>query len=376
MGGNWRGWAQLGGILAVVVVAVLLARLPSEPAWEVESAPDRGAAHVPVDVVQPERAPHSVSVRLNGSVLAEGAVSLAFPVNGRVAAVSTALRTGGSFSAGEVLLKLDDRLLALTVDAAEAEARAAAAKLEKKQAQGAAGRAEYLRSNPGSTVPPLVEKTPQIKRAQALLDRAEARAASARLLLEQNKLSVPFDGRLAIPSPIAVGDLIRQGQVVGSAFRVDALRITATIPTEDVERLSPIIGREATVNLGPSTLRARVTALSATVNAVTRAAIVTLHFAEEAALATMPPPGAFAQVEIRGDTRDDVYLLPARAEHDGGTAWVVADGTLRAIRPQTLDRTREGWLVEAFDPADGVVLGPLQSAREGLTVVPTATAAP
>lgn len=373
---NWRGWAQLGVVLAVVVIAVLLARLPSEPAWEVESAPDRGAVGVPVDVVKPERTPQSVSVRLNGSVLADGAVNLALPVAGRVVDVSAALRTGGSFSAGEVLLKLDDRLLANRVDEAEAAERAAAAKLEKKQAQGAAGRAEYLRSNPGATVPPLVEKTPQIKYAQANLDRERARVATARLMLEQSELSVPFDGRLAGASVIAVGDLLNRGQVVGSAFRADALRITATIPTEDVERLSPIVGREATVDLGRSTLPARVTALSASVDAVTRAATVTLHFAEEAALAALPPPGAFAQIVIRGDTRDDVYLLPTRAEHDGGTAWVVADGALRSVRPRTLDRVRGGWLVEAFDAADGVVLGPLHNAREGLAVAPTATAAP
>lgn len=47
---------------------------------------------------------------------------------------------------------------------------------------------------------------------------------------------------------------------------------------------------------------------------------------------------------------------------------MVDGGALQSITPETLGRTDAGWLVEAFDPRQGVVVGRVAGARAGLAV--------
>ena len=48
--------------------------------------------------------------------------------------------------------------------------------------------------------------------------------------------------------------------------------------------------------------------------------------------------------------------------------WVVENGALRRVVPNAIGWTSEGLVVEAFDAADGIVIGALPGAREGLEV--------
>ena len=50
------------------------------------------------------------------------------------------------------------------------------------------------------------------------------------------------------------------------------------------------------------------------------------------------------------------------------SVWMVEDGVLKSFAPQTLGHTGDGWVVEVFDAGDGVVVGTLPGAREGLAV--------
>ena len=47
---------------------------------------------------------------------------------------------------------------------------------------------------------------------------------------------------------------------------------------------------------------------------------------------------------------------------------MVRNGQLSAFSPTTLGRTAAGWVVQAFDAGEGVVVGALPAAREGLEV--------
>ena len=64
-------------------------------------------------------------------------------------------------------------------------------------------------------------------------------------------------------------------------------------------------------------------------------------------------------------------MLPESVVQEGGSVWVVDGGELRSFTPRDLGRTREGWVVEAFDAREGVVVGALPGARAGLAVVAT-----
>ncbi len=53
---------------------------------------------------------------------------------------------------------------------------------------------------------------------------------------------------------------------------------------------------------------------------------------------------------------------------DRGSVWVVEGGALKAVMPRTLGHADGGVVVEAFDAGEGIVVGSLPGAREGLAV--------
>ena len=106
----------------------------------------------------------------------------------------------------------------------------------------------------------------------------------------------------------------------------------------------------------------------------TRLASLFLRFREGPPPETLPLPGTFVEVEIPGPTYENVFVLPESAVQEGRSVWVVGEGVLRSHVPRDLGRTSEGWVVEAFDAGEGLVVGTLPGARAGLAVVPTEAA--
>ena len=51
-----------------------------------------------------------------------------------------------------------------------------------------------------------------------------------------------------------------------------------------------------------------------------------------------------------------------------GSVWIVEGGALKAAHPRILGYADGGLVVEAFDTGEGVVVGTVTGAREGLAV--------
>ena len=114
--------------------------------------------------------------------------------------------------------------------------------------------------------------------------------------------------------------------------------------------------------------------MSSVVSPKTRLASLFLEFREGPPSESLPRPGTFVEVEIPGPSYENVYVLPESAVQAGGSVWVVGDGALRSHVPRELGRTSDGWVVEAFDSGEGVVVGTLPGARAGLAVIATEAA--
>ena len=108
--------------------------------------------------------------------------------------------------------------------------------------------------------------------------------------------------------------------------------------------------------------------MSSVVAPRSRLATVFLKFSENEPADALPLPGSFAEVSIQGPVAEGVYLLPESAEQAQGRIWVVENGALKPFAPRTVGRTQAGWVVEAFDAGDGIVMGTIPGAREGLAV--------
>ena len=286
-------------------------------------------------------------------------------------------RNGGSAAANEELVKVDPTEFELRARDAEWAVREAEARLQMERARGEAEAGAFSRENPGVEVSDWVRRVPAIAKAEAKLERARARLALAELDLRRTSISVPYDVRV-IRANVGVGEIVgpadRVGasSVLGVAYRGEALVVDAPIEPRDLGYLAPAIGRSAR---GPCPGRhVRGGSGEGVVGRLSedppRVAVPEVPGGIGAGIASLA--GTFVEVEIDGPAYENVYVLPESAVQERGAVWVVAGGVLESRVPRELGRTREGRVVEAFDTGEGVVLGALPGARDGLAVDPTA----
>lgn len=368
---KWMGYAQLALILAAIGVALYFAQAPSHVDRDPISDVALDQAKPTVTVIQPAPTEQALTVELTGGVTLRGKARITSEVAGRVAWISPAFRNGGSITANEPFIRIDPTEYELEVEAAEMAVSEAEARVGVQMAKAEERVRAFVRDNPGVEVPERIRRAPRIAKAEAKLASAQAALKLAALQLERTNISLPYDGRV-IKTDLEVGAFVGPPHIVGrdaglgSVYRTDALQVRAPIEQEDLASLEPAIGRSATIRTSSATYTATVERTSAIIAPKTRLATLFLDFADGEA--SLPLPGTFAEISIAGPVHDDVFVLPESALQDGGSVWVVDGGALKAVQPRMLGYADGGVVVEAFDAGDGVVVGTLPGAREGLAI--------
>ena len=358
---RWVGTTQVVVVITLVLLALLYARAPDNG----NAALQIGAGEDPkplVNVFHPVAGASMLTVAATGSVDVRNRVALTPQVTGRVVSISSSLRVGGTFAAGEQLLVIDRRDFQLAAEAAAADVATAEADLRLEQARSDAARANYDLLHPNEEVPALVARVPQIAQAEARLAAARARERVAALDLERTVFSLPFAGTVTRTSA-EVGQLLTRGASFGEVFADDAIEVVAPISADNLKRLNPAVGRRARISDPYRSFEAVVEKVSAELDSRTRFATLYLTVIGEP-----PVPGTFVDIEIEGPVFADTFLLPDAAEQANDRVWIVANGELRAVTTPAYGRTADGWITRAFDPGDGVVLGAVPGAQEGQAV--------
>ena len=370
----WRGYAQLASVLLVIAAALYFARAPARVDRGAVSDPSSASVRPTVRVIRPTPTQQALTVELTGTVNLEERVRVASEVVGRVAWVSPDFSAGGSITADETFIRIDPAEFELQVEAAQMAVREAEARVWVERAGAEEDIQAFERENAGAEPSESVRRLPSIAEAEARLMRAQADLKLAELRLERTNISLPYDGRVTA-SDVEVGELVgpadrvdRPTSRLGIVYRTEALQVAVPIELRDLEYLDPVIGRSARVVGEMAGWEARVERVSSVVAPRTRLASVFLKFAEDAHPDSLPAPGSFVEVDIAGPVHDDVYVLPESVVQERDSLWVVRDGRLSALAPETVGRTAEGWVVQAFDAGEGVVVGVLPGAREGLAV--------
>mgnify|MGYP002635779350 FL=1 len=361
------GVIQIAVIGVVAVIAFYSAQAPSEEelleASAIAIAPqnDNEAVYVSVAKLKPQD--HFVEVRGTGSVVLRNSIDLVLQLSGRVVWVSETFRKGGSFEAGQNLLRIDPRDFELAVAQAEADLLAAESNYLLVKAESEAAIANYAILHGEKDVPPLVAKTPQVEQAKAQIAAASAREQIALLDLMRTDFSLPFDGRV-VDSQAEVGQFLNQGQKFGEVFDVASIEALVPISPRDLLSLQPAIGRRASLSLGDFQLQATIARVSPTLDERTRFAQIYLALEN----ATDVYPGSFFNVVVEGPRLENTILLPEAAEQINESVWVVSDNKLKRSQPRFINRQTSGVIVESFDSGDGVVLGRVPGAKEGMMV--------
>ena len=361
---NWIGWLQVVALLVLLAVGIYFARAPQiEPLQNTTTT-----AELPsVRVVVPEIRSNSLTLRLTGEVRPYNVMSIRPETVGRIVEISPSLTAGGTFSAGDTLLVQDPEDAELALEKSEALLAATKGHLRKFQDKGAFESQKYLLSNPGSEVPPAVQRLGQIERYTALVEAQTIDVQIAKKALAETRLSVPYDGTV-IQASITVGEHVTPATVIATVFETGNLEISVPISVLDLKYLGDPRGKQALVLIGGVRYTAVVSQVSSVLTPDTRLSTLFLDFNNQ----TIATPGSFVSVVIEGPVYEESYLLPPEARREDDSAWVVDHGVLTRVQPRTLGVTDKGWIVSTFNVRDGIVVGVVPKEEEGIEVKPVA----
>lgn len=201
-----------------------------------------------------------------------------------------AVEVGSRVRAGDTLVVLDETDVRARVSSAEARAERARAYHSRIRALAADGAA-----------------TPQeLDDARTEQEAAEGVVREERAQLSYTSLVAPFDG-VVVSRGLDPGDLATPGSPVLSMVRIGSLKVVADVPTALASRLSP---GDRLMSVDPSTGRrhpVRVLRRSPAMDRRSRTRRVELQFerstdapGEDATESSLPVPGAFVRLELRG----------------------------------------------------------------------------
>lgn len=365
------GVLQIAGIGVFVLALIFFAltmRDVSGPNLPAVESSDESILPI-VGVLTPAPTAKDVVVEATGTINVRNYIELVPEVSGRIVDLSRALRAGGSFAAGEVLIGIDDRDFRLALDQANAEVAGATSNLLLQQTEGEVASSNYALLHPSEPVPALVAKEPQIGQAQAQLLAAEARASAAQLDLSRTQMSLPFAGKVT-SSTAEVGQMLSRGQSFGHVFALDSLEVTVPIGQEELQSLLPVEGRKALVYVGrgampdPISYEAKVERVAAELDERTRFSKLYLRLKGKPNVT----PGTFIDVKVVGPTVANSLEIPESAEQGRGSVWIVRNNKLASVSPRVRSRSANGILVDAFDYGQGIVVGVVPSAYMGMRV--------
>ena len=373
------GYAQLAVILLAIAVALYLARAPNRV--ERASTADSVLTTPAVSVLTPSATEYVVTERLTGTVRAEKRVTVRSEIAGRIVWVSPNFTEGGRIPANEPFVRVDPSEFEIAVETARMAVSEAEAEVHVERAEAEASIRLFAERNPVKEVPEDLRRLPSIAVAEARLGKARAALALAELQLARTAISLPFDSRV-VSSDVDVGEVVGtsasagRSAKIGIVYRRGALQVRVPIDPGMLAKLEPVMGRAAEVSTHSGSFQAEVVGTSSVISPGTRLAAVFLKFSEGSDVDSLPAPGTFAHVEIFGPRRDNVYVLPESAAREHSKVWVVRNGALAVEAPTTVSLSEGGWVVEAFDAGEGVVVGPLPGAVQGLQVEIVSAASP
>ena len=337
-----------------------------------------------------------------GTVRASAEIDIAPLVSGRVVWMNPAFQSGGRIRADQTIFRIDKEDYQHRLRQVEAELESRRIALYVAQEEAAFARSEFEQysrqqqeagasaGEPG----PLALREPQMKAAQAAIDRVESQLADAKLALSRTEVRAPFNGYVRHES-LDVGQFVTAGQPVGRLFASDAVEVV--VPLSDAN--AALIPGLWKLRAGDSRRRvaARVIARygdksyawksyvdraevsideqSRTIDAILR---VPNPFSAGApadgteGLVDTPPllVGKFVEVEIQGLAPESYFRVPRPSLQPGNEVWTVGEDQRVSIVPvRVLQRVNDKtFVMGALEDGQLVITGSVQFVTEGMIV--------
>lgn len=310
-------------------------------------------------------------------------------VAGKAVFVHPELKVGGLIRANEKILQIDPRDYESAVRQASAAVEDARVKLDTEQAEADVAAKEWNGLHPGTEpTSPLVLREPQILKARAALESAEAQLDTAKLRLERTSLSLPFDAMI-VSEKVDLGQYVVTGQSLAKAYGTKTVEIEVPLDDDELawfdvfENLIFADGRQPQAETPAAEVRAnfagadhtwqgRVVRTTGQVDRTSRMVFVIVEVPDPfQASDGRPPllPGVFADVLIQGKVLRNAVAVPRDAVHEGNAVWLVSDGQLH-LRTLGIARADKdfAYATSGLDDGAEIVTSSLDMVIDGMQV--------
>lgn len=274
---------------------------------------------------------HTVQINTQGTVEPRTSTTLIPRVSGEIIKVARNFRPGGFFEPGETLLTIDPTDYRLSIKAAEADLAEARFNYEEAKARAKQAADNWKRLGRTEKPSDLVLHKPQLARASARVDSAQAQLQKAQLDLKRTQIKSPYAGRI-LEQFVDIGQYVSPGNQLAKLFAIDYVEIR--LPISERQRAMIDLPRlyrgdkEAGEQQPKATVSARIAGrqyqwqgrvvrTEGSVDRATRQVFVIVQVDNPYQRhADERPPleiGQFVNVSIAGKTLQQIYPIPRSA---------------------------------------------------------------
>ena len=372
----------LAGIATFLGLAMTWVVMTAKSAPEAGAPPERPSPMVSVFTAEP--ATHQLLVASQGTIEAKHRVSLVAQVAGKVASISERFADGAFFSAGDVLLTVEDD--DYTFALARAQSAKAAAEQRLAEERGRALQAEREWRELGSVeANDLFLRKPQLHAAELAVVAAQADVDAAQLALERTIIRAPFDGRIQA-TDADIGQFVATGSRLAQIYGRDALEVRLPLSNSQLSLLpdailtseTGLVGLKADFNISLGgkewTWQAPIVRVEAEVDRRTRVTNIIAEFPAQLPGIPALTPGMFVQASIQGAAIEGVVVVSNDAvSPDGHVLAIDEESRLKRVPIQVISRRSNEVFVSGLRSGELVVSELNNAMFPGLAVKPQQT---
>ena len=326
-----------------------------------------------------------LTVNVQGESRPRTEIDIVPEVGGKVVYVSPKFISGGLFTKGEELFRIDTSDYQVAVVRAQATVARAQQVLMREESEGAIAKLDWADLGNGKQASELTLRKPQLLEAQASLQSAQADLDNAKIRLQRTSVRAPFNGR--VRDKIAdIGQYVNPGSRLGRVFSTDIAEVRLALSDADIARINlplafvakerktaPNVTLSTAIGGQVHTWQGKIMRTDAAYDPQTRSmfaiAEVVDPYGKGAANGNLPlAPGLFVDAKIEGKTLDDVIIIPRDALRPENKVYTVDEkGIATSNDVIVLDTSPERAVIySGLTAGDLVIVSPLEKSQISL----------
>ena len=390
------------------ILPIILLGTCAAVAWylvENEVETQRRPPKVPVIAVEVQAAKTQTKrlfVTAFGTVRPRTATTLIAEASGRIEKVApfsleesnrtgpmASFRAGGFFDKGDLLVKIDDVSHKAFAVEAEAALRRSELQLEQERALAEQAKTEWELDRDWENAPKLVKRIPQIRKAEADAQAAQARLEQAKQMLERTEVRAPYRGRF-LETMADVGQQVGAGSspILAKVYALESAEIDLSLH----QRALDLLKFSETANVEESRIQVKIMdgnssshsgfldRSEGTIDPRTRLTRVVARIVQcfanpfekdSALLKRRLAPGQFVEIKLLG-SQVEVFPIPSSALRDRNQVLVVNEQN--QLMPKQVEvilwEGEIAWVSNGVKEGEKICLTPIEIFAAGMKVQP------